>query len=332
MATSKQYAYYLEGNQIAIVEKDVSFDNDVDSKDYGPGASRQRWESPQSTVSDGLEIKHTYASTYNINSTFTYTTDVVRINGWGSNGENLVLFATHATGTSIFDWTTISGSFAVNDWVYIRGGRWRGLHKIKARGDQGILTLFTEYSKTPAYIPLDIDVSTAGVVSGDDTDANKKLSMWYDETSSKENLYFFINNLASSAQGGLFKVTWVNDNSFTLDTRYLIDSDKDFTSETPDFSGDAVNNDSVLIYDAHYEEIDLLTNIDVMEDESFELDLPNYLQKALVYYVKAKVAEDAMNIKARDYAMREFKKMIEKHENSRISGLRIISPGSHAIR
>ena len=33
MATSKQYAYYLEGNQIAIVEKDVSFDNDLDSKD-----------------------------------------------------------------------------------------------------------------------------------------------------------------------------------------------------------------------------------------------------------------------------------------------------------
>ena len=26
MATSKQYAYYLEGNQLAIVEKDVSFD------------------------------------------------------------------------------------------------------------------------------------------------------------------------------------------------------------------------------------------------------------------------------------------------------------------
>ena len=67
MATSKQYAWYLEGNQIAIVEKDVSFDNDLDSKDYGPGASRQRWESPQSTVADGLKIKYVYAPTYRIN-------------------------------------------------------------------------------------------------------------------------------------------------------------------------------------------------------------------------------------------------------------------------
>ena len=68
MATTRQYAYYLEGNQLAIIEKDVSFDNDVDSKDYGPGASRQRWESPQATVAEGLEIKYTYALDYNIES------------------------------------------------------------------------------------------------------------------------------------------------------------------------------------------------------------------------------------------------------------------------
>ena len=69
MATSKQYAWYLEGNQIGIVEKDVSFDNDVDSKDYGPGASKQRWESPQSTVADGLEVKYVYSPNYRINET-----------------------------------------------------------------------------------------------------------------------------------------------------------------------------------------------------------------------------------------------------------------------
>ena len=133
MAT-RQYAYYLEGNQIAIVEKDVSFDNDVDNKDYGPGASRQRWESPKVSVAEGLEVK-----------------------------------------------------------------------------------------------------------------------------------YVYVDNL-------------------------------------------------------------------VIEDESFEFDLPSYLQKALVYYVKAKLAEDAINIEAKEYLMREFKKMVEKSENSRSSGLRITSPGSHAIK
>ena len=136
MATSKQYAYYLEGNQLAIVEKDVSFDNDVANKDYGPGASKQRWESPQSDVTNGIKIKYSYV------------------------------------------------------------------------------------------------------------------------------------------------------------------------------------------------------NFNDIEDESydFNLILPLYLQKALIYYVKGKLAEDAGELKLREYAMREFKKMIEKHENSRISGLRITSSGSHAIR
>jgi hypothetical protein len=60
--------------------------------------------------------------------------------------------------------------------------------------------------------------------------------------------------------------------------------------------------------------------------------LPNYLQKALVYYVKGKLAEDAGKLDIKEYFMKEFKKMIEKHENSRISGLRIVSVGSHAIR
>ena len=66
MATSKQYAWYLEGNEIAIVEKDVSFDNNLNNKDYGPGNSRTRWESPQSSIADGLEVKYVYSPTYNI--------------------------------------------------------------------------------------------------------------------------------------------------------------------------------------------------------------------------------------------------------------------------
>ena len=73
----------------------------------------------------------------------------------------------------------------------------------------------------------------------------------------------------------------------------------------------------------------LVTNI---QDEESIIDLPIYLQKALVYYVKSKLAEDAANIEVKLYFDREFKKMIEKYENTRIHGLRIISSGSHAIK
>ena len=65
-------------------------------------------------------------------------------------------------------------------------------------------------------------------------------------------------------------------------------------------------------------------DVSELQDESFELDLPPYLSKALVYYVKAKFAEDQMDIERKEYFMREFKKLVEKHESSKISGPRRI--------
>ena len=62
------------------------------------------------------------------------------------------------------------------------------------------------------------------------------------------------------------------------------------------------------------------------------IDLPSYLCKALVYYVKGRLAEDSAELEARQYFMREFKKILEKHESGKIRGPRVISPGSHSIR
>ena len=130
----KQYAYYLEGNRIAIVEKDTSFSNNVDNKEFGPGVARQEWKSPMSDVADGIELKYTNAP-------------------------------------------------------------------------------------------------------GDD-----------------------------------------------------------------------------------------------IEDENSIIDLPSYLAKALVYYVKARLAEDAMEIELKEYFLKEFRRIMEKHQSSKIKGIRVMSSGGHAIR
>ena len=216
MAISKHYAYYTEGNKIALIEKDVEFDNDVNNKDYGPGSSRQRWESPSSSVTDGLKIKYSYAPIYRVND----NSDVLNITAYAEDSGCLSL-------------TVDSVTIAADKWILIVGSdRWNGLHQVKTEAT-GVTTLL-------------------------------------------------------------------------LKTKY---------------NGASVTEASRFRQD-----------ISVIEDESFELDLPNYLQKALVYYVKAKLAEDAGEFKLREYAMREFKKMIEKYDSSKISGLRIMVPGSHAIR
>ena len=35
MADTKQYGYYIKGNKVSIVQKDTSFDNNVDNRDFG---------------------------------------------------------------------------------------------------------------------------------------------------------------------------------------------------------------------------------------------------------------------------------------------------------
>jgi hypothetical protein len=67
-------------------------------------------------------------------------------------------------------------------------------------------------------------------------------------------------------------------------------------------------------------------------DESDEIDIPSYLAKALVCYVKAKLAEDMMEFDHKEYYMREFRRKIEKHEGGKMNGIRGVLPGSHAIR
>ena len=56
MASAKEYGYFIKGQKLAIIEKDTALDNDVNSRDYGPDVTNVRFKSPQSSVTDGIEI------------------------------------------------------------------------------------------------------------------------------------------------------------------------------------------------------------------------------------------------------------------------------------
>ena len=87
------------------------------------------------------------------------------------------------------------------------------------------------------------------------------------------------------------------------------------------YNGGAVTESSTLYQD-----------VDALNDETDTIDLPEYLAKGLVYYVKAKVAEDRGEIEQKEYNMREFRRILEKHESSKIKGPRVMIPGGHGIR
>ena len=69
---------------------------------------------------------------------------------------------------------------------------------------------------------------------------------------------------------------------------------------------------------------DLYYALDVMEDESFDLDLTRYQANAVVYYLQAKKFEDACDIERHEYYMAKFRKQLEKASGSRKSGPHVI--------
>ena len=213
---SYEYAYYIKGHNLALVERDTTLNNDLNSRDFGPGSNRAQWKSALSSVTDGIELQYVYSPLYRLTSTTTVT-----VNNFRSNtGGKLRLTLADATTLNRNDFIVISGS-----------DRWNGLHQV------------------------DADTTTTSLI---------------------------------------------------LKTKYV---------------GAVVT-----------ESFNLNVNVDVLNDEKDEIDLPEYLSKALVDYVKAKMAEEVLNIEAKEYFMKEFRKKVEKFNNSRITGIRLVTPGSHSIR
>ena len=234
MATVRQYGYYIKGNKVAIVEKDTQFDNDVNSKDYGPGSDRSQWKSPLATVADGLEIQYVYSPEY---------------------------FIKNVTHTST----------AITHYVVSADGVLKFL--------DGVST----------YVDFSLN----------------KLAV---------NSYFVLRNAGKF--NGLHQVASFETTSSTNDTIVTKTLHSGFTTSVTAFE-----EETLLYY-----------SVDALNDEDDTIDLPNYLSKALVYYVKAKVAEDMMNLEAKEYFMKEFRKMVEKYNNTRVAGPRMQSSGAFAIR
>ena len=67
-------------------------------------------------------------------------------------------------------------------------------------------------------------------------------------------------------------------------------------------------------------------------DESDDIDISDLYAKAVVYYVKAKLAEDAGQFELKEYNMKEFYRLAHKSKKSREYGPTVVIPGSHAIR
>ena len=64
-----------------------------------------------------------------------------------------------------------------------------------------------------------------------------------------------------------------------------------------------------------------------MTNEGHDVPVDEFLAKAVVDYVKARLAEDMGDLEKREYFMREFHRKISKYENTKFAGPRSVVPG-----
>jgi len=142
MATSKEYAYYLKGSRVAVVQKDLVFSEGQTLSQPGlndlGAAGRLLWKSPKESITDGLEIQYVYAPTYFINETEDKNTE---IDTYVSLGGLLKIIDQGDNDYSASPESLSNGSYI----VLRKAGKLNGLHKVKAAG-AGYITLYTKFS------------------------------------------------------------------------------------------------------------------------------------------------------------------------------------------
>ena len=160
-----------------------------------------------------------------------------------------------------------------------------------------------QYAYSPEYRINDIEDKSTAITGYDESSGLLKFT---GSGLSTDAAITYIVISGSEKWNGLHKINTLNVNYWIVETKY---------------NGAAVT-ESVTAY----------TDINPLEDESDTIDLPEYLAKALVYYVKAKIAEDQGDIERMQYNDMQFRALMNRYENSRIWGSRRVAPGIGAIR
>tara|TARA_Y100001963_G_scaffold70423_1_gene98000 strand:+ start:1059 stop:2108 length:1050 start_codon:yes stop_codon:yes gene_type:complete len=349
MASQKEYAYSIKGNKLSIFERDysgvqngqtLSAPNIELPQGYGT------WKSPQSDVTDGIEIEYSYSPEYTYNTSSAIQKNKFYINGWTVIEGDLTFVRSHLDGSAMWD-TAPYSNVGDNEYINISGSsRWNGIHKVQAGGDNGLLRTYTKVNES---LPLvsginNIDIHAELADNTAQIRANDSSDIWLNQMYSVGD-YIFIVNSATAHNNGMWEVSKVRTTNTAESTSGIYITNKYYSHHTSP-SGSTMSTEgidttvdttadtdaSILLYKVYRDFCYLESDIKILSDESSTLDLPSYLSKALIYYIKAKLAEDKMELESKEYFMREFRKMVEKHESSKVAGPRGVMTGPHSIR
>ena len=315
----KYYGYYLKGNKLAVAQRDT---DDTSSNEYG------RYKSPTESVVNGLEIEYTYSPLYSLipgtcdlfAGDWGTDSTVGPMFGYFSHSGKLAFFHPKGAGAR----TDMTARFTAGDRVVIaNSNRWNGVHTVDSSDIHGFLVLKTPYQSNDAMSFKDGDVVAATATFDDDN--RDEIAFAFPDTD--KTYYWALER--SGSNGSVYEGTSNGSNTLTAtyEINFEYSTDNKSYSRVSIASGDQDSpadetNVQYGLYKLEKDNCQIYTHdvVSYLEDENFELDLTSYQSKAIVYYVKAKMAEDARDVEGREYFMRLFKKQLEKERGARKRG------------
>jgi hypothetical protein len=288
---------------------------------------------------------------------YTINTNKFFISGWTVIGGYLTFLRSTLIAASL-DWTSAPESAVTSgssgdtggqslDYIVVRGSeRWNGLHRVQTAGTEGQLITYTKVNEVlPYWEDQTFDFTEEERIHEDTGGTDVYLGSHFSAGD-----YLYTSGSANLVNTGLFSVDSVNVSglasavsSVTVGTKYFVmdatlasvevASSFALNEEGSTAAGFTAEDDQtdINIYKAYREHCYILTDVNVLNDENDELDIPRYLANGLVYYVKAKYAEDTGNIEMKEYFMKEFRRITEKHQSAKKMGT-YIAQGFHLLR
>ena len=314
-----------------------------------------KYVSPKDSVTDGLEIEYTYAPIYRKFKDNVPFDNLFMASGWTVINGYVAFVSSRATAANngVHNWSaSTSGNEGdtggqTRDYIEVTGSsRWNGIHRVQTAGGDGdtkgggmLITHTRADTNMPALYGVDLDIF-AGATGGDPYIVGDAASGCYPGNGSfAVGDFIFISGFTNDpSNNGVFKVTSTTNgllpgNSLLyFDTKYYFPIDgevKSFDEElTLDvhegsagaLTAEAAADNNITLAKIEHESIKIRTDVDVLNDENDEIDLTSYQSKALVYYLKGKMAEDVGDMEAREYFLRLFKKQLEKERSGRKRG------------
>ena len=161
-----------------------------------------------------------------------------------------------------------------------------------------------EYAYSPRYRINDIEDKSTAITGYDESSGLLKFT---GSGLSTDAAITYIVISGSEKWNGLHKISTLNANYWIVETKY---------------NGAVVTESGITAY----------TDINTLNDEADTIDLPEYLCRALVYYVKSQLAEDQGDLEKHLYNRKQFRALMQRYESSRSWGSRKVFPGIGAIR